>query len=126
MTERWKRWQDWATVVLGVLLFITPFIFGATGMAAVAWTAYVGGLLLVIAGLWSLSALSMHFTEYSEIVIGVLVFVAPFVLGFTGITYMAWSDWIAHPGGSARRVGGVQPGGDPTTRRPTVKHPQCG
>jgi hypothetical protein len=23
------------------------------------------------------------------------VFVAPFVLGFTGITYMAWSDWIA-------------------------------
>jgi len=95
MTETWKRWQGWITVVLGVLLFITPFIFGATGMAAVAWTAYVGGLLLVIAGLWSLSAPSIHFTEYSEIVIGVLVFVAPFVLGFTGLTYMAWSDWIA-------------------------------
>ena len=95
MIETWKRWQDWATVVLGVLLFITPFIFGATGVAAVAWTAYVAGVLLLIAGLWSLSVPSLRFTEYSEVVIGVLVFVAPFVLGFAGITYLAWSDWIA-------------------------------
>ena len=51
MSESWKRWQDWATVVLGVLLFVTPFAFGAALGSVVAWTAYVGGVLLVIAGL---------------------------------------------------------------------------
>ena len=26
----WKRWQDYATMVFGVLLFISPFVFGET------------------------------------------------------------------------------------------------
>ena len=95
MSESWKRWQDWATVVVGVLLFITPFVFEATGTPVAAWTAYVGGVLLVIAGLWTLSTPSVQFTEWAEIVIGVLVFLAPFALGFTGLSGIAWSAWIA-------------------------------
>ena len=43
--EKWNRWQDWANVVLGVILFITPFVFGATGNTTVAFTAYIGGVL---------------------------------------------------------------------------------
>ena len=39
MSESWKRWQDWATLVLGVLLFVTPFAFGAGSGSVVAWTA---------------------------------------------------------------------------------------
>jgi hypothetical protein len=34
--QKWNRWQDWTNVVLGVILFITPFIFGATGNTAAA------------------------------------------------------------------------------------------
>jgi hypothetical protein len=30
MSTAWKRWQDWGSVVIGVLFFITPFVFGAT------------------------------------------------------------------------------------------------
>jgi hypothetical protein len=48
MAEAWRRWQDSATAVVGVLLFITPFVFGATGTRAAAWNAYVAGVLLVI------------------------------------------------------------------------------
>ena len=35
--EKWNRWQDWATVVLGVILFITPFaaIVSAYGLKRV-------------------------------------------------------------------------------------------
>ena len=95
MSESWKRWQDWATVVVGVLLFITPFVFAANGTPVAAWTAYVGGVLLVIAGLWTLSTPSVQFTEWAQIVIGVLVFLAPFALGFTGLSGIAWSAWIA-------------------------------
>ncbi len=97
MSGTWKRLQDWLTVVIGMLLFIAPFVFGATANQAAAWTAYAGGALLAIAGVWSLinPSPANHFAEWGEVVIGVLVFLAPWVLGFTGLTAMAWSAWIA-------------------------------
>jgi len=95
MSESWKRWQDWATVVLGVLLFVTPFAFAAGSASVVAWTAYIGGVLLVIAGLWSLSTPGAQFAEWAEVVIGVLLFIAPWLLGFSVLTAMAWSAWVA-------------------------------
>ena len=95
MSGTWKRWQDWLAVVVGVLLFITPFVFGATATAAAAWTAYIGGALLVIAGLWSLSSGTNQWIEVAEVVIGVLLFIAPWALGFSSLSNMAWSAWIA-------------------------------
>ena len=44
------RWQDWINALLGVVLFITPFVFGDTSQTAAAWTAYVGGVLLFVFG----------------------------------------------------------------------------
>ena len=97
MSGSWKRLQDWLTVVIGVLLFVAPFAFGATANQAAAWTAYAGGALLAIAGLWSLTRSSQanHVAEWAEIVVGVLVFLAPWALGFSGLTALAWSAWIA-------------------------------
>jgi hypothetical protein len=96
MSGTWKRWQDWVIVVVGVVLFLTPFVFGATsGNPAVSWTAYVGGVLLAIAGLWSLASPSTRYLEWADVVIGILVFITPWAFGFTGLTAMAWSAWIA-------------------------------
>jgi uncharacterized membrane protein HdeD (DUF308 family) len=97
MSGTLKRLQDWLIVVIGVLLFIAPFVLGATANQAAAWTAYAGGVLLAIAGSWSLiqSRPANHFAEWAEIVIGVLVFLAPWALGFTSLTALAWSAWIA-------------------------------
>ena len=92
--EKWNRWQDWANVVLGVVLFITPFVFGATANAAAAYTAYIGGVLLVILGLVDLANPDNQTGEWAEGVLGVLVFISPWVLGFSGVTMMAWSAWI--------------------------------
>ena len=36
-----------------------------------------------------------HVAEWAEIVIGVLVFLTPWALGFTALTAMASSVWIA-------------------------------
>ena len=95
MSNIWKRWQDWASVVIGVLFFVTPFAFGGTATATAAWTAYIGGALLVIGGLYSLSSPGIRSLEYAEVVLGVLIFIAPFVLGFTALSAMAWSAWVA-------------------------------
>jgi uncharacterized membrane protein HdeD (DUF308 family) len=95
MAEVWRRSQGWATAVVGVLLFLTPFLFGATGAGAAAWAAYVAGVLLVIAGVWSYATPSVRWTEWAEVAIGVLVFRAPWALGFSALTSMATSAWIA-------------------------------
>jgi uncharacterized membrane protein HdeD (DUF308 family) len=95
MSTAWKRWQDWGSVVIGVLFFITPFVFGATTNSAAAYTAYVGGVLLVIAGLWNLATPDNQAVEWAELVLGVLIFLAPWVLGFAGLATIAWSAWVA-------------------------------
>jgi VIT1/CCC1 family predicted Fe2+/Mn2+ transporter len=88
------RWQDWINAVLGVILFITPFVFGDTSHTAAAWTAYVGGALLFVFGAGSLLFRWDTTVEYLPLIEGVLLFLAPWVLGFSGIRAMAWSAWL--------------------------------
>jgi len=87
--QKWNRWQDWANVGLGVILFITPFVFGAMANTTAAWTAYIGGVLLVIVGLFDLTNPDSQAGEWTEGVLGLLVFVSPWVLGFSGLTMIA-------------------------------------
>lgn len=46
-----KRWQDYATIVLGALLLISPFVFGATAHARSSIGAWVLGVLLMVGGI---------------------------------------------------------------------------
>ncbi len=116
------RWQDWITAALGVILFITPFVFGDTSQTAAAWTAYVGGVLLFVFGAGMLIAPRERNLEYLPLVLGVLLFLSPWVLGFSGLTAIAWSAWIIGVlavlvAGSVLAVGGRATMGD---RRPTI------
>ncbi len=90
----WTRWQDWVGVVLGVLLFISPFVFGGMVSPGAEWTAVIGGVLLMFVTLVDLSNPANRAAEWTEGVLGVLLFIAPWVLGFTGLSAMAWSAWI--------------------------------
>ncbi len=90
----WHRWQDWVNVVLGVVLFITPFTFGATSVQAAAYTAWVVGVLLLAVGLYLLSNPENTGVEWVQVILGVLLFISPWALTFTNLTQMAWSAWI--------------------------------
>ena len=68
----WKRWQDYSTIVFGVALFATPFVFSDTLQATATTTAYILGVLLVLGGLLA----------------------ATFVFGFTAVTAIAWAAWV--------------------------------
>jgi hypothetical protein len=76
-------------------LFIAPFVFGAMSSGVTAWTAYIGGVLLVLLGLWSLANPEARFTHWTEVVIGVLLFIAPWVFGFADGGPMSLSVWLA-------------------------------
>src|SRR5258708_35053507 len=82
-----KRWQDYATMAIGVLLFISPLVFGETSQSPAAPAAYGLGVLLILAA--SIGALNAEappslIVKPPEIVSGVTV-ISTSVLGFTAV-----------------------------------------
>jgi len=90
----WKRWQDYATIIFGVVLFVTPFAFGDTSQGTAATTAYILGVLLVLGGLLAAAMREANNAEYVPLILGVITFISPFVFGFTAVSAIAWAAWI--------------------------------
>jgi hypothetical protein len=61
---------------------------------AAIWTAYVGGVVLFVVGAGSLLFRWYTAVEYIPLIAGILLFAAPWVLGFSGNTGLAWTDWV--------------------------------
>ena len=92
-TRTWTRWQDWAALVIGVLTALSPIVV-ATNAAAIS-TLIVFGVLIALGGLWSLAAPGSVASEYVHLVLGVLLFLAPWVLGFAAFGGASWTAWVA-------------------------------
>jgi hypothetical protein len=90
----WKRWQDWSVVVLGAIMFVTPFVFGETSQTVAASAAYVLGVLIALAGLGNAATPRASGFEIVPAILAVILFVSPWVFGFTAVTALAWSAWI--------------------------------
>lgn len=90
----WRRWQDWVVVALGVVLFLTPFVFGETSQTVAASSSYVLGVLVALGGLLNAAMGRAGGLELIPAILAVILFVSPFAFGFTGVTALAWSAWI--------------------------------
>ncbi|ALE72724.1 MULTISPECIES: SPW repeat protein [unclassified Pseudonocardia] len=89
----WQRWQDWAALVIGVLTALSPLVT-ATNVAA-AWTLVVLGVVLAATSLWSLAVPGSVTSEWVHGVLGVLLFVAPWAMGYSALTGASWTSWVA-------------------------------
>jgi hypothetical protein len=89
----WTRWQDWVALVIGVLTALSPVVVATD--AAAAWTLVVLGVVLALTALWSLAAPGSVASEYGHGVLGVLLFIAPWVMSYSDLTGAAWTSWIA-------------------------------
>lgn len=94
MTGAWRRWQDWSVVALGVILFVTPFVFGDTSQSVPASVAYVLGVLIALGGLLNVAMNRVGGLEFIPSVLAVILFISPWIFGFTAVTALAWSAWI--------------------------------
>ncbi len=90
----WRRWQDWVVVGLGVVLFVTPFLFGETANSVAASTAYVLGALIALSGVLNAAMKDAGGLELIPAVLAVILFVSPWAFGFTALTGLAWAAWI--------------------------------
>ena len=88
--DRKSDWHEWAALVLGVLLFFTPWFFQYVGAFAAAWNAWIGGALLVGLAVVALQ----RFAEWEEWVmggVGVWLILSPWLLGFAEVAAATWS-----------------------------------
>lgn len=86
-------WQDWVNVVLGVWLFIAPFFGIGAGDPAAVWNSYIMGLAVALIALAAVSE-PRKWEEWTNLIIGVWLIIAPFVLGFTEQQGATWNQII--------------------------------
>lgn len=88
------RWQDWVALIAGVVALLAPLV--TTTDTRATWTMVILGGLTVIASAYSLLAPNARATmgEGSHAVLGVLLFIAPWVMGFADLSGLAWTAWI--------------------------------
>ncbi|MBP2476830.1 hypothetical protein JOF53_005702 [Crossiella equi] len=93
MEKSWSRWQDWAALVMGVVVVLSP-LWVDTGERAM-WTMVLLGALLGVSALWSLAQPGSVASEYVHIGLGALLFLAPWVMGYTSsMMGAAWTSWV--------------------------------
>jgi hypothetical protein len=93
----WTRLQDWVTLLAGVYTASSPLALstiGMTGDGKVVAAMITLGTLLVISSIVSLARPNVTATEWGTTLFGVLLFVAPWVVGYTGLTGAAWTSWL--------------------------------
>ncbi|WIY02851.1 SPW repeat protein [Amycolatopsis mongoliensis] len=89
----WTRPHDWAEVVIGAVAALSP-LWLSTNTAAM-WTMVILGALVALDGLVSLAMPGMVYGEGIQVALGVLLFIAPWVMGYSEFNGASWTSWIA-------------------------------
>lgn len=85
-----KRPQDWGNFILGVLLFISPWMMGFLADAMPTRNAWVVGAVLALVAVAALSVFK-EWEEWVNLALGLWLIAAPWVLGFTGNLAAFWT-----------------------------------
>jgi len=88
----WIRWKDWAKVLAGAWLFVTPWVLSGTTTAN--WNAWILGAAILVVAIWSLAAPQSTAAEWTNAVFGLWVFLSPWVFGTTAQTDVSWNAWL--------------------------------
>lgn len=93
----WGRWQDLIIALVGIWLFISPWVLTTTGSAEAAWNTWIVGAIIFVVALVALVALgtpSNPTADWVNVVLGVWLFISPWVLRYTGVKDGSWNAWI--------------------------------
>ena len=93
----WTRLQDWVTLLAGAYTITSPIVLSTIGMAGEAKVVVAMitlGALVAISSLVSLARPNVSAAVWATTAFGVLLFVAPWVVGYAGLTGPAWASWL--------------------------------
>ena len=75
-----RLWQDWVNLILGVLIFLSPWILGFSDISSGSWLAWIVGILLIVLSAWALSN-PAAWIEWVNVILGVIVILSPWIGG---------------------------------------------
>jgi uncharacterized membrane protein len=93
--KAWRRWQDYTTMLFGVLLFASPFVFAETSHPHAIVVAYASGVLLIVAGIVAASTREPRRSLFVNApgIVAVIMFIAALTLGFSGFSLDAFGQF---------------------------------
>ncbi len=77
---------DVANLILGAVLFFSPWMFGFAA-GAQSQNAWISGIVIAVISIAALAAFAV-WEEWLNLIVGLWVVVSPWVLGFQGTTAM--------------------------------------
>jgi SPW repeat-containing protein len=73
-------------VILGIWLFVSPWVYGAAGNPN-AWNSWIaGGLIVLFAWIRLAAPVGAAFVGWANVALAIWVFVSPWIYGYTGNT----------------------------------------
>lgn len=87
------QWRDIAVFVAGVVAALLPVYADPTGNGTLA--VLVLGGLIGLSALWTIFLAGDAMSHWADAALGVLLFISPFVFGYTSETTAAYVSWIA-------------------------------
>ncbi|MGO2541399.1 SPW repeat protein [Specibacter sp. AOP5-B1-6] len=100
--KRWNRWQDYVAVIAGLFAALSTTW---TTQQSGSMVMMIGcGVLLIASGVWNLMSPGQPVAEWVQMVLGALLFVSPWLAGYTAHTGATWTSWIA---GGVALIAGV-------------------
>ena len=90
----WRRWQDWLDVVAGAWLFISPWVLGFNTYDRAGWNAWIIGAAIFLVALAALASPATPGPEWVNVVLGVWLFISPWVLRYTSTQAGSWNAWV--------------------------------
>jgi SPW repeat len=88
------RWQSWLNVIVGIWLFISPWVLGTTSDNAAAWNAWIIGAAIFVVALIALGTPTAVVAPWINVILGVWLFISPWVLSYTGTSDAAVNAWV--------------------------------
>lgn len=76
-----RYWQDWANLAVGVWLFASPWVLGYADLRSAAWDSWLMGVVVAAVSAAAL-ILFAPWQEWVNVIMGVWLLVAPWVMGF--------------------------------------------
>lgn len=91
------EWENWVNLILGVWLFFSPWILPhsalSVGSSAADWNFWIIGAIVAVSSALALQDIK-PWEEWLNLVLGVWLFISPFVLGFARQANLLWNALI--------------------------------
>ena len=77
--------EDWTDLIIGCVLFISPWALNFSDLSAPAWNAWFSGAIIAVLAAYSLFVALKEWEHWNGIALGAWLMAAPWVLDFGAI-----------------------------------------